>query len=144
MTALRHRWVILLVLGYGATACRDAVRERDGEGGGAHGRLLVPDPPWHVEILRLVGGDRYLADVLRTTGDDRFLKFWNTTLPIDTALAVALKAPVGDWTVRWQRELVPTLPLTPVLRPHELLPGLLVIGLALVRTVLLVRRREVG
>jgi len=123
-------------------ACMDAVR--DGDGGGADGRLLVPASLWDVNRVRLVGGDRYLADVLRATGDDRFLDFWNTTLPIDTALAVALKAPVGDWTVRWQRELVPTLPLTPVLRPHELLPGLLLIGLAVALTVLLVRRREVG
>ena len=128
-------------LGSRPAECMDVVR--DGDGAGEHGRLLVPASPWDIKSVRLVGGDRYLADVLRTAGDDRFLDFWNTTLPIDTALAIALRAPVGDWTVRWQRGVIPTVPLTPRLRLHELLPGLFLIGLALAFTAALVRRREV-
>jgi len=128
-------------LGSRPTACAEAVR--DGDGGGARSRLLVPDSPWDLRSIRLIGGDHYLVDVLRAAGDDRFLEFWNTTLPIDSALAVALKTPVGDWTVQWQRGIMPTIPLTPILRLHEWLPGLFVIGLALGLVVVLVRRREV-
>ncbi|MEO8634765.1 MAG: hypothetical protein ABI587_05750 [Gemmatimonadales bacterium] len=128
-------------LGSRPAACVDAVR--DGDGGSAQSRLLVPDSPWDLRSIRLIGGDHYLVDVLRAAGDDRFLEFWNTTLPIDTALSVALKMPVGDWTVQWQQGIMPTIPLTPILRLHEWLPGLFVIGLALGLVVILVRRREV-
>src|SRR5207245_2802176 len=60
---------------------------------------------WHEE--RLVQGWQYLGDVAREVGYDRFLRFWNSTEPVDTALATALKMPVGKWTERWERRFLP-------------------------------------
>ncbi len=54
----------------------------------------------------LLPGERYLGDVARAVGRDRFLSFWTSPLPVDTALAAALKRPVGEWTADWQREFV--------------------------------------
>jgi hypothetical protein len=56
---------------------------------------------------RLIGGTFYLSDVAREVGRDRFLEFWNSPLPVDTALARALRRPVGEWTASWQQRLLP-------------------------------------
>lgn len=124
-----------------APACREAILAR----------ANTSDPPphflttdrwwWH---RPLAGGDRYLADVARAIGSDRFLRFWNSELPADTALAEALRAPVGDWTKSWQArigpdiQLGPTLPLLPIVLGLALVVGAigLVLGIA--------SRREVG
>lgn len=59
----------------------------------------------------LAGGTHYLADVVRSIGRERFQRFWNSELPADTALAEALRMPVGEWTRRWQARLVPPIQL---------------------------------
>jgi hypothetical protein len=130
-------------LGSRLAACRQAVTDSDDGQQRTPLRPLIPGAPWDFKQIRLVGGDHFLADVARTVGDDRFIEFWNTTLPIDSALSLALRQPIGEWTVNWERTRIPTLPLSPVLRLHELLPGLLLVGLALLLVVALVRRREV-
>lgn len=60
---------------------------------------------------RLFPAERYLSDVARAVGRERFLSFWGSPLPVDTALATALKMPVGEWTAQWQRGYVPALRL---------------------------------
>jgi hypothetical protein len=62
---------------------------------------------------RLIGATFYLSDVAREIGRERFLEFWNSSLPVDTSLARALRQPVGEWTVRWQRHFAPRLRLGP-------------------------------
>jgi hypothetical protein len=64
-------------------------------------------------VPRLVEGQRFLGDVARTVGRDRFLGFWTSPLPVDTALAAALKRPVGEWTADWQRDFVRPVRLGP-------------------------------
>jgi hypothetical protein len=94
-----------------ARSCRTAVLAGAGDAfGDSLPRLLDPTVRWWREE-RLVQGWRYLGDVAREVGYDRFLRFWNSTEPVDTALATALKMPVGKWTERWERRFVPRLPL---------------------------------
>jgi hypothetical protein len=64
-------------------------------------------------VPRLVEGQRFLGDVARAVGRDRFLSFWTSPLSVDTALAAALKQPVGEWTADWQRDFVRPIRLGP-------------------------------
>jgi hypothetical protein len=64
-------------------------------------------------VPHLVEGQRFLGDVARAVGRDRFLSFWTSALPVDTALAAALKRPVGEWTAEWQRDFVRPIRLGP-------------------------------
>jgi len=68
---------------------------------------------WWRRIPRLVEGQRFLADVAHEVGRDRFLSFWTSALPVDTALAAALKRPVGEWTADWERGFVRPIRLGP-------------------------------
>ncbi|HMA42882.1 MAG TPA: hypothetical protein VKO86_02600 [Gemmatimonadales bacterium] len=67
-------------------------------------RVVSLDRWWRPPAL--AGGTHYLADVVRSVGRERFQRFWNSELPVDTALAEALRMPVGEWTRRWQAGLV--------------------------------------
>jgi hypothetical protein len=73
--------------------------------------VLVERRWWRVQ--HLLPGERYLGDVARAVGRDRFLSFWTSPLPVDTALAAALKRPVGEWTADWQRDFVRPIRLGP-------------------------------
>jgi len=88
-----------------ATSCRTAVLSDSAP------RLLTGDPGWWVRNERLVLGSRYLGDVAREVGHERFRRFWNSPEPVDTALAAALRMPIGAWTERWERRFAPRLPL---------------------------------
>src|SRR2546422_7095903 len=93
-------------------SCRAAVLSGADEWtGDSLPRFLESDPRGWWLGQRVLYSDRYLADVAREVGHDRFLRFWNSPDPVDTALATALKMPVGEWTERWQRRFVPRLPL---------------------------------
>ena len=74
--------------------------------------IIHVDRRWY-RTVRLVEGRRFLADVAGEVGRDRFLSFWTSPLPVDTALALALKRPVGEWTAAWQREFVRPIRLGP-------------------------------
>jgi hypothetical protein len=73
--------------------------------------VLVERRWWRVQ--HLLPGERYLGDVARTVGRDRFLDFWTSAQPVDTALAAALKRPVGEWTADWERGFVRPMRLGP-------------------------------
>ena len=73
--------------------------------------ILVERRWWRVQ--HLLPGERYLGDVARTVGRDRFLDFWTSGQPVDTALAAALKQPVGEWTADWERGFVRPIRLGP-------------------------------
>jgi hypothetical protein len=73
--------------------------------------ILVERRWWRVQ--HLLPGERYLGDVARTVGRDRFLSFWTSGQPVDTALAAALKRPVGEWTADWERAFVRPIRLGP-------------------------------
>ena len=84
------------------------------------------------------------ADVAREVSHDRFLRFWNSTEPVDTALAAALRMPVGDWTERWQRRFVPRLPLGAAAPLAAAVLGILLAGAAIIGAALSAARRQVG
>ena len=127
------------------TSCRAAVLAGADEWtGDSLPRFLDSDPRAWWRGQRLLFSDRYLADVVREVGHDRFLRFWSSTEPVDTALATALKTPVGEWTERWQRRLVPRLPLGPAAPLSATLLGLLLGGAAVMVIALGATRRQVG
>lgn len=99
---------------------------------------------WWWRGQRLVYGSRYLGDVAREVGHHRFLRFWNSTDPVDTALATALKRPVGEWTERWERRFVPRLPLGAAAPFSAAGLGILLAGGAVIGVALGVARRQVG
>ena len=70
------------------------------------------DRRWN-RIQRLAEGQRFLADVAHEVGRDRFLTFWTSPLPVDSALAAALKRPVGEWTAEWESDFVSPVRLGP-------------------------------
>ncbi|PYP16033.1 MAG: hypothetical protein DMD52_08590 [Gemmatimonadetes bacterium] len=127
------------------TSCRAAVLSGAAEWtGDSLPRFLESDPRAWWRGQRLLYSDRYLADVVREVGHDRFLRFWNSPDPVDTALAAALKMPVGEWTERWQRRFVPRLPLGPAAPLSATVLGLLLGGAAVVVVALGATRRQVG
>ena len=74
--------------------------------------IMRVDRRWG-RIPRLIEGQRFLGDVARAVGRDRFLTFWTSAQPVDTALAAALKRPVGEWTADWERAFVRPIRLGP-------------------------------
>jgi hypothetical protein len=96
-------------LGGRPAACRRAVLS--GADGATIPHLVTTEYWWREQVLP--GGYHYLSDMVRDIGRDRFREFWSSELPVDTALAAALRRPIGQWTQRWQATLVPVLPLGP-------------------------------
>jgi hypothetical protein len=90
---------------------------------------------------RLISGERYLADVQRAVGRERFLAFWNSTLPVDTALSAALRRPVGEWTAEWQRQFAQPLRLGAA-PPWGAVVLSLLLGISAVALVMITARRR--
>ena len=101
------------------------------------------DRRWWRTNLRLVEGRRFLGDVAREVGRDRFLSFWTSALPVDTALAAALKRPVGEWTADWQRDLVRPVRLGPAPPLGAVAIALLIAALAVAVVAVTASRRQV-
>ena len=146
LDAPRNRWFAnqlppdaIACLGGRAARCRDAVLAGAG-GTGPPPRLITPES-WRRQ--RLLAGDHYLADMAREIGRERFQTFWSSELTVDSALATALRQPVGEWTARWQRRLTPPIRLGPAAPPSATWLGLLLAGLAIVLATRTVSRREV-
>jgi hypothetical protein len=98
---------------------------------------------WWWKSHRLVAANRYLSDVVRDVGHERFLRFWNSTEPVDTALAAALRMPVGEWTVRWEGRFAPPLPLGAAAPLSASVLALLLAAAAVGSVALAARRRQV-
>ncbi len=127
-----------------AQSCRTAVLTGAGDAFGDSQPRLVDTSVrwWHEE--RLVQGWQYLGDVAREVGYDRFLRFWNSTEPVDTALATALRMPVGKWTERWERRFLPRLPLGAAAPLSAAMLGILLGGTAVALVARGAMRRQVG
>jgi hypothetical protein len=91
----------------------------------------------------LAGADRYFADLVADIGPERFGRFWNSELPVDTALAMAMRMPVGEWTRRWQASIVPPIRLGPVAPPSAVVWAILLGVAAVVLVMLTATRRQV-
>ncbi len=89
-----------------SSGCRAAVLEgSDAESPAAGPQIVRSERRWW-RAQRLLPGELYLSDVAREVGRERFQGFWASSLPVDTALAAALKQPVGEWTAQWERRFV--------------------------------------
>jgi hypothetical protein len=102
-----------------AAACAAAIREQDVEGAPAQPGPLRGVNPWELRKQPLVGAGWFLSDVVRQAGEDRFQDFWITDLPVDTALTLALREPMGKWAVAWQRTMAPAPPLGAAVAPLD-------------------------
>jgi len=91
----------------------------------------------------MIGGRRYLGDVARAAGRERFLTFWNSRLPVDSALTLALKEPVGEWTARWQGRFRARVRLGPAAPLGASAMGLVIAGLAFASVAFWSSRRQV-
>jgi len=121
-------------------ACREAVLAGASEQRVVFSPVVVTSRRfWQQQ--RLIGATFYLSDVAREIGRDRFLEFWNSSLPVDTALARALRQPVGEWTARWQRHFAPQLRLGPAAPLGGSLLAVL-LAIACVATVTLTARKR--
>ncbi|HET9709187.1 MAG TPA: hypothetical protein VFP39_12890 [Gemmatimonadales bacterium] len=89
------------------------------------------------------GANRYFADLVDDIGPERFGRFWNSELPPDTALATAMRMPVGEWTRRWQATLVPPIRLGPVAPPSAMMLATLLGVVAVALVMLTAKRRQV-
>ncbi|HTI03839.1 MAG TPA: hypothetical protein VL549_00870 [Gemmatimonadales bacterium] len=98
---------------------------------------------WWDRVPRLAAGQRLLGDIATSIGRERFLTFWTSTQPVDTALALALKRPVGDWTTDWQRDFVDPIRLGPMMPLGGLAIACAIAGLALAIVVISASRRQV-
>ena len=120
--------------------CREAVLAGASEQRVAFSPVVVTNRRfWQQQ--RLIGATFYLSDVAREIGRDRFLEFWNSSLPVDVSLARALRQPVGEWTVRWQRHFAPQLRLGPAAPLGGSLLAVL-LAIAFVATVTLTARKR--
>jgi len=105
--------------------------------------IVGMDRRWWRTNPRLVEGRRFLGDVAREVGRERFLSFWTSPLPVDTALAAALKRPVGEWTADWQRDFVGPIRLGPVPPLGAVAIALLIAALAVAVVAITASRRQV-
>ncbi len=123
--------------------CRSAVLY----GADDDARIAVP------EIVRLekgwwrkqhlLPGERFLGDVARDVGRDRFQSFWTSSLPVDTALAAALRQPVGEWTKQWERRFIQPIRLGAAAPLGAALLALLLAALAVSAVALAASQRHV-
>ncbi len=126
-----------------AEACRRAVATGDFAQGGPRPRVVVPRDQWDPGKQLLLGSDRFLSLVMSQAGPERFQEFWTTSLPVDSALTVALGEPVGDFTVRLQRAIGPAPHFGAAPRPLDAALGLAFAALVVGLVVVAQRRREV-
>lgn len=143
-------WISLYALPFGTIrcalgrvdACLEQIRRGDNDhpGTGVVGRAAEG---WDLRQMQLIGAEQLLARVLATAGPERFADFWTTTLPVDSALTLALGEPVGEWTARWQRSQLPFLHVGPAPRPGSVLMGLVVSIGAVGAAMAIGMRREV-
>jgi hypothetical protein len=86
------------------SACTRALQQGDQETGTPLHRVVSPSYSWRLSQGRLINQDRFLASVFRKSGETDFQEFWTTTLPVDSALTLALHEPAAGWSQRWQLE----------------------------------------
>lgn len=130
-------------LGGRAIACRAAVVEGDNDDPfDSLTRFIKPQNIFALNLAPLLAGSEYLPAVAAAAGPARFEEFWNTDLPVDSALSLALGQRVGRWTAEWQRSIAPAPPLGPLPGMADAAVGL-GIALAAVTAVALGARRRV-
>ena len=129
-------------LGGRPLACRAAVLRDADVTMDSVARVVQSDGRWWFG-QSLIPGERYLADVATEIGPARFLRFWNSPLPVDTSLTLALGRPIGDWTVDWERRFSRPLPLGPAAPLGATTLALLIAAIAVALAAAAASRRQV-
>ena len=128
-----------------AEVCRAELVEGDGPSRTPPSWVVVQsDNMWRFTRQRIAGGDHLLGAVARAAGPRRFQEFWRTTLPVDSALTLALGTPVGEWTAKWQRQVADPPRPGPAPRWGDLSVSAVVVVLVLAAAALNARRRSVA
>ncbi len=129
-------------LGGRAPACRAAVLRGTEPTVDSVARVVESEGRWWLG-QSLIPGERYLADVAAEIGPERFLRFWNSPLPVDTSLTLALGKPIGDWTAAWERRFSRPLPLGPAAPLGATTLALLIAAIAVALAAAAASRRQV-
>lgn len=89
-------------LGGRLDACRRALQSGDSEQDRPVRRVVSPSYHWRDAESRILRRELFFSHVYRQVGDETFQELWTTTLPIDSALTVALRKPAAEWSYDWQ------------------------------------------
>ncbi len=127
-----------------AADCRAAIRLGDDQVEEPVRRVARPGERWRLSDARVLGHEVLLARVVHDVGEQRFQEFWTTTLPIDSALTIALHEPVGEWVARWQGTLTSRPQLGAAPRWLDTLLSVVLVGLVLTGAGWIAQRRQVG
>jgi hypothetical protein len=103
--------------------------------------FVTTDYWWQARTLE--GSFWFFSDLIGERGRDRFERFWRSEQSVDSAFVAAFGEPIGDWTARWQRSMLPRLPLGPGVGIPTASLALLLGGLSITVTLLFVGRRQV-
>ena len=95
-------------------ACLEGVRRGDREDGTPMRRVFTPGEYWRENEQRLPEQSSLLATIVHEVGEDAFQQFWTTSLPVDSALSIALNQPVGEWLASRQIRDRDTIQLGPI------------------------------
>lgn len=89
-------------------------------------------------------GGAFLSDLVRIEGREPFIRFWRSTLQVDSAFTQAFGVTMEEWTHRWLIGNIEQPRFGPVVRLGSVLFGLVLVGVAVAATGLLTLRRQVG
>ena len=126
-----------------SSGCRAAVLDGADAASPAAGPQIVRSERRWWRGQRLLPGERYLSDVAREVGRERFQGFWASSLPVDTALAAALKQPIGEWTEQWERRFIAPIRLGAAAPWGVTAVALLLGAVAVLAVMLTASRRQV-
>lgn len=129
-------------LGGRADACRAEVLRTPGRAPWDPGAIVATEG-WQRDRT-IEGAFWFLSDLIREHGRERFGRFWRSELPVDSAFAAAFGVPLGEWTARWQRTMLPRLPLGPAAGMPAAGLALVLAGLAIAATLVYASRRQVA
>jgi hypothetical protein len=105
-------------------------------------RVIVPGRRWRTRDIRLPNQGTLLASLVREVGDDAFQTFWTTSLPIDSALTIAVEQPAAEWLTRRSMPRRP-IRLGPVPPLSSMIEAVVIAGALLAIAAVMVSRRQV-
>lgn len=124
--------------------CRRTIAVADAPGDGPLPRLVLPFGEFDPTKVQLVFADQFLAEVVRKAGPERFQDFWTTSLPVDSALSLAVGEPIGEFITSYHARISPLLPVVgAAAKPRDASLTLLAAALFLGLAMLVQRSREV-
>jgi hypothetical protein len=123
-------------------ACVDAWKMGAG-GSGPYRHVLSPGSGWRIRDSRLPDEATTLAALVQEAGEDAFQEFWTTSLPIDSALTIAVGKPAGEWLAERPQAKALKITLGPVPPLSSMIGGTLVGLFLLAVAAVMVQRRQV-